>query len=176
MHLMWRAPKAQGAKQRHRAIHPSITGKKINGTIQEKSIRTSPLPLWTGYREPASEVKRSLGRCHIERPQTPPLSHWWEPLAFSKAVGGLHSVLWVCRAGWHVGARRCPWGTGREDASMYPGKVYAQCLHPGHFTWGPESPPVLWDSFGKGCRRLKKKKRNPLNLLQIQLYYRPGFS
>lgn len=91
--------------------------------------------------------------------------------AFSKAVVGLCSTLWVCGA--VVRVRRWLWGPHRENISVYPWKVYTQRLHPGHFPWGPESPAhavglLWWTSW-------QEIKKNP-QLLQIQLYYRLDFS
>lgn len=87
-----KSPRSKATPSSHPPQHNGE--KKISEMIQEKSIRTSPLPLWTGYREPASEVRRSLGCCHIERPQMLPRSPvgarclqqscWWASL---RAVG-----------------------------------------------------------------------------------------
>lgn len=149
-------------------------GEMINGTIWEKYLRSSSLPLWPGHHEPISEAKPSPGWCHIKRPQIPPFGHRWEPVGICPQ----QSCCWplLCAAGLRGSGEgeEMPMGTtqGKHTRVSLEGLCPVSATRAFHMrSW------VATSCCGTPLVNLvARKKKKKTNLLQIQLYHRLDFS
>jgi len=81
--------------------------------------------------------------------------------AFSKTIAGLRYTLRVYGAGWHMRARRCPWGAGRENTSIHPPQegFCPVCASRALHMKSRDTTPRCGTPLAKAVREKKKKKK-----------------